>query len=409
MIVAIDGPAGAGKSSVARALASRLGFRYLDTGAMYRALTWLALHEGVALDDGPASRGARVGASGRVRRRRAGRDRGRGRDRTDPRARDRRGGAGRRAARRGARGDARPPAGAGTGGRLGDRGPRHRRRRRSGSRVKVWLVADPWSACVAGTPSGTASTPTSSRRSSAAATSGIRQHAPGAGRSRGGHDADDARRGDRAHRALVGNRRVRPPTSLGRRPADDPAVAPALARLKVYGKTGSPDGRLRLASKPLFVARPGRARRGNPAGPHYMAKIEAHCIPGLGRSSGRSGASRCAAASPIARPCGRCGGSWPTATRSASSSRVPGSARAYPGTSRPGAAMVALQENVTDRPRRDPRHARGGSLEPAAGVDRLGGADDLRRLPKGGKGYKEASALLQAEIRRLWEWLGHVE
>jgi cytidylate kinase len=54
MIVAIDGPAGAGKSTVARAVAQRLGFRYLDTGAMYRALTWLALHEGVALDDGPA-------------------------------------------------------------------------------------------------------------------------------------------------------------------------------------------------------------------------------------------------------------------------------------------------------------------------------------------------------------------
>ena len=54
MIVAIDGPAGAGKSSVARALAARLGFRYLDTGAMYRALTWLALHEGVPLDDGTA-------------------------------------------------------------------------------------------------------------------------------------------------------------------------------------------------------------------------------------------------------------------------------------------------------------------------------------------------------------------
>jgi CMP/dCMP kinase len=54
MIVAIDGPAGAGKSSVARALAARLGFHYLDTGAMYRALTWLALHEGTPLDDGPA-------------------------------------------------------------------------------------------------------------------------------------------------------------------------------------------------------------------------------------------------------------------------------------------------------------------------------------------------------------------
>jgi cytidylate kinase len=51
MIVAIDGPAGAGKSSVARALAARLGFRYLDTGAMYRALAWLALERGVALDD----------------------------------------------------------------------------------------------------------------------------------------------------------------------------------------------------------------------------------------------------------------------------------------------------------------------------------------------------------------------
>jgi CMP/dCMP kinase len=51
VIVAIDGPAGAGKSTVARRLAERLGFRYLDTGAMYRALTWLALERGVVLDD----------------------------------------------------------------------------------------------------------------------------------------------------------------------------------------------------------------------------------------------------------------------------------------------------------------------------------------------------------------------
>ncbi len=49
MIVAIDGPAGAGKSTVARKLAERLGFRYLDTGAMYRALTWLALREALPL------------------------------------------------------------------------------------------------------------------------------------------------------------------------------------------------------------------------------------------------------------------------------------------------------------------------------------------------------------------------
>ena len=51
MIVAIDGPAGAGKSTVARALAERLGFRYVDTGAMYRALTWLAMQRGLDLGD----------------------------------------------------------------------------------------------------------------------------------------------------------------------------------------------------------------------------------------------------------------------------------------------------------------------------------------------------------------------
>ena len=52
MIVAIDGPAGAGKSTVARRLAERLGFRYLDTGAMYRAVTWLAMQRGLPLGDG---------------------------------------------------------------------------------------------------------------------------------------------------------------------------------------------------------------------------------------------------------------------------------------------------------------------------------------------------------------------
>lgn len=50
-VVAIDGPAGAGKSTVARALARRLGVQYLDTGAMYRAVTTEALHRGIPVSD----------------------------------------------------------------------------------------------------------------------------------------------------------------------------------------------------------------------------------------------------------------------------------------------------------------------------------------------------------------------
>jgi pantoate ligase/cytidylate kinase len=51
MIIAIDGPAGAGKSTVTRQVAQRLGLMYLDTGAMYRALTWLVLQSGISPED----------------------------------------------------------------------------------------------------------------------------------------------------------------------------------------------------------------------------------------------------------------------------------------------------------------------------------------------------------------------
>lgn len=54
MIVTIDGPAGAGKSSAARVLAAKLGFRFLDTGAMYRAVTLAAVERGIDLDDANA-------------------------------------------------------------------------------------------------------------------------------------------------------------------------------------------------------------------------------------------------------------------------------------------------------------------------------------------------------------------
>ena len=52
--ITIDGPAGSGKSTVGEQLARRLGYLYVDTGAMYRALAWLALHKEINLEDGPA-------------------------------------------------------------------------------------------------------------------------------------------------------------------------------------------------------------------------------------------------------------------------------------------------------------------------------------------------------------------
>lgn len=77
-VIAIDGPAGSGKSTLARLLAERLGFAYLDTGAMYRAVTLLALQDGVALDDGASlaslARAADLDFDGRGRIRAGGRD-----------------------------------------------------------------------------------------------------------------------------------------------------------------------------------------------------------------------------------------------------------------------------------------------------------------------------------------------
>lgn len=51
LIIAIDGPSGAGKGTVARAVAAALGYRHVDSGAMYRAVGWKALRTGVSLDD----------------------------------------------------------------------------------------------------------------------------------------------------------------------------------------------------------------------------------------------------------------------------------------------------------------------------------------------------------------------
>jgi cytidylate kinase len=54
LIIAIDGPSGVGKSTVARKVAEALGFRHIDTGAMYRGIAWKAIRDGVPLDDASA-------------------------------------------------------------------------------------------------------------------------------------------------------------------------------------------------------------------------------------------------------------------------------------------------------------------------------------------------------------------
>ena len=59
VVVAIDGPSGSGKSSTSRGVAAKLGLRYLDTGAMFRAMTWFMLREGVDVSD-PAAVAAKV-------------------------------------------------------------------------------------------------------------------------------------------------------------------------------------------------------------------------------------------------------------------------------------------------------------------------------------------------------------
>ena len=127
-------PRRAGKSTVARGLAERLGFRYLDTGAMYRALTWLALEDGVDLDDGAALEALALGEPGRLRGRPRARPRP-GRHRGDPaRPRIDRVVSDGRPPPGGATRHARAPARARRGRRRRHRGSRHRHRRLPGRR-----------------------------------------------------------------------------------------------------------------------------------------------------------------------------------------------------------------------------------------------------------------------------------
>ena len=387
MIVAIDGPAGAGKSSVARALATRLGFRYLDTGAMYRALTWLALHEGVALDDGDALEALARGASGRVRRRRHGRDR---RRRTSPRA------------IREPEIDAAVPVVA--------RHPEVRevmreRQRELGApgdsviegrdigvvvvpdaEVKVWLVADP-------------------------AVRARRRHAERDGldvdeladelrrrderdavnthrarrRGRGRHDGADARPGRRPDRgARRGARGERCRRDLGARPADDRRSRRRSPRgSRSTGKDRVPlDGGFVVAWNHFSWLDPAVLGAASPRVLYYMAKVEAHRVPGLGafiRAFGcfpvRRGESDREAVRTMRRIVAR--GARARAVR-----RGNAAALGRPGRRPAGRGDGRAPGERADRPGRDPRLADLEARALPAGLDRVGRADDVRRAAR---------------------------
>lgn len=63
MVIAIDGPSGAGKGTLARTVAERLGYKHVDTGAMYRAVAWKAVQDGLPLDDDEVVSGLAVQAA----------------------------------------------------------------------------------------------------------------------------------------------------------------------------------------------------------------------------------------------------------------------------------------------------------------------------------------------------------
>ena len=184
------------------------------------------------------------------------------------------------------------------------------------------------------------------------------------------------------------------------------ALGTMASRLRVYGRDRVPrDGGIVVASNHFSWLDPIVLGVASPRIVYYMAKIEAHRVPGFGafiRSFGcfpvRRGESDRDAVRTMRRIVaeGKALGLFVEGTRQRSG---------VPGPVMPGAAMVALQEDVPVVPVaiHGSQHWRPGNFHPVSAA--WGEPMTFAGLPKGGRGYKEASALLEAEIRRLWEWL----
>ena len=188
------------------------------------------------------------------------------------------------------------------------------------------------------------------------------------------------------------------------RPTIGTAVKVA-GRMKVYGKERVPmTGGLVIACNHFHWVDPPALGYACPRTIYFMAKVEAHRVPGLGTFISAFGTSRCAAASPTATPCGRCARSCGTALALGLFAEGTRQRAGIPGALQPGAAMVALQEDVPVIP-----VAIHGSQtwKPAIQPISLAWGEPIHfeGLPKGGKGYKEASAMLQAKIKELFDFL----
>ena len=183
-------------------------------------------------------------------------------------------------------------------------------------------------------------------------------------------------------------------------------VASGLSRLKVYGKDRVPlDGGLVVACNHFSWLDPAALGAACPRTIYYMAKVEAHGVPGLGhliRAFGcfpvRRGESDREAVRMMRQIVGEglALGLFVEGTRQRSG---------VPGTVQPGAAMAALQEDVPVIPVavHGSQSWRIGNFHPVSIA--WGEPMTFAGLPRGGRGYKEASARIEAEIHRLWHWL----
>jgi len=183
-------------------------------------------------------------------------------------------------------------------------------------------------------------------------------------------------------------------------------VAALASRLRVYGKERVPlEGGIVVASNHFSWLDPAVLGYASPRVLYYMAKIEAHRLPGLGTFIRAFGCF------PVRR-----GESDRDAVRLMRTIVAEGHAlglfaegsrqrSGVPGHVQPGAAMVALQEGAPILPVaiHGTQTWRPGGFQPVSIA--WGEPMILDGLPKGGKGYKEASVLVQDEIRRLWDWL----